>query len=291
MNNQVRKILVKLVSSFGTSVIGQPQRLRGLLNDECPGCKREINVLVIAAEQKLVAQLQGSVSTPWETVSGRLVRRLMDDAGIAEDAALWAVESWALALGRVVPVTVGPVTRGGPHPRKPKPGDKASQPGQASKSTQVANHGTTAAGPKIPPKTQRKRSWLKTIASVVILGVFFIIRLYSSGGNNPKKPQFTPKLPPAPAITYQWDFTIRDFFWERDDIWLKNTSAVTISNVEFTVNIATDDRAWNPIVLKAPGIWPGQTYTWPNVVNIPGGRFDRNATSGNLSCDQMKGPQ
>ena len=301
MNDEVRQALVKLLASFGTSLITEPRRLRNLLSDECPGSKREISVLVKAAEENLVAQLQSSASAPWETVSGRLVSRLMHDAAIAEDAACWAVESWALALGRVIPVTAIPGTKVNPVPQPsgPQPGGKAGKP------TLPLNPGTTATGPTVQPPTQPQkppiapRSWWKAFVPVAIFGTFIGIRSCSGGPGDPKKASltpkplvgpsikfdFTPKPPPAPAITYQWGFTVGRVLG--DDIWLTNTSAVTISNVEFTVTIVTNGRTWDPRVYKEPGIWPGQKKIWPNVLPA-GGQYD--PSKGSLRCDQMKGP-
>ncbi len=43
--------------------------------------------------------LNTSRSLPWEVISGRLKRRLVDDLGLAADVAAWAVDSWGVALG------------------------------------------------------------------------------------------------------------------------------------------------------------------------------------------------
>ena len=149
MNNQARHALVNLIASFGTSLIGQPQRLRSLLNDECPGLKREITVLILALEQKVPAELQtSSAGSPWVILSGRLVKQLKDDAAIAEDAARWAVESWALALGRVDASVLQPAM-GVLAPGKGSSPVLPSQPSnKADKSTRVVNpHGAAATRP------------------------------------------------------------------------------------------------------------------------------------------------
>ncbi len=49
-------------------------------------------------------------------MSGRLVRRLVDDLGLDEDAARWTVETWAGALGRIYPSSGVP-----PPPPPPAP--------------------------------------------------------------------------------------------------------------------------------------------------------------------------
>jgi hypothetical protein len=100
MNNEVRQALVKLMATLGTPLIEQPRRLRALLSDQCPGFKREINVLLIAVEQRIATELRNrSAASPWPILSGRLVRRLREEAAMAEEAACWVVESWGMALG------------------------------------------------------------------------------------------------------------------------------------------------------------------------------------------------
>ncbi len=50
--------------------------------------------------------MQGSGGAPWELTIGRLARRLVDETAMSEEAARWAVESWAAALhGVSVPLT------------------------------------------------------------------------------------------------------------------------------------------------------------------------------------------
>jgi formylglycine-generating enzyme required for sulfatase activity len=61
-------------------------------------------VLVSALEEQVVADLlAGLGGQNWDAVAGRLARRLVDNRAMADQAALWAVESWALALG-VIPL-------------------------------------------------------------------------------------------------------------------------------------------------------------------------------------------
>jgi len=102
MNNKVRVALVKYFRSFGPSLIEQPKRLRALLADECPGKKREINVLLTALAEKIPATLHTkSASAPWVFFAGRLVKQLTDLAAMDEEAARWAVDTWALAMGLI----------------------------------------------------------------------------------------------------------------------------------------------------------------------------------------------
>jgi hypothetical protein len=110
MNELANQTLSEVVARYGRSACEDPRRFRALLADLWPGRKREVNILVTALEQKIAADLlNSSAGQPWEVMSGRLVRRLMEEVAMAEDAAIWAVESWALAMGRVDARAVQPV--------------------------------------------------------------------------------------------------------------------------------------------------------------------------------------
>jgi formylglycine-generating enzyme required for sulfatase activity len=89
-----------LIVHHGRSLCNEPKRCKGLLQDACPTSKREIFVLVSALEEQVVADLLAGLGPrSWDAVAGRLTRRLVDNRALADHAAFWAVESWALALG------------------------------------------------------------------------------------------------------------------------------------------------------------------------------------------------
>ena len=57
-------------------------------------------MLVHALKSRVVEDLiKTSAGVPLALVVGRLIQRLEDELGLAENAARWVVESWALALG------------------------------------------------------------------------------------------------------------------------------------------------------------------------------------------------
>ncbi len=100
MNEQARQKLRDLIVHHGRSLCDEPERCKGLLRDACPTSKREISVLVSALEERVVgALLDGLGGRSWDAVAGRLARRLVDNRALADHAAFWAVESWALAPG------------------------------------------------------------------------------------------------------------------------------------------------------------------------------------------------
>ena len=89
-----------IIEEYGRSVIDDPRRCRGMLKDLAPQHQRETNLLMLALEQKIVAELaQKNSLIPLSIQLDRLAQRLHDNVGIQKEFAVWAVESWALALG------------------------------------------------------------------------------------------------------------------------------------------------------------------------------------------------
>ncbi|MEE8391533.1 MAG: WD40 repeat domain-containing protein [Anaerolineae bacterium] len=100
MNDLPRQKLIELVAQYGPSLSADPKRTEGLLRDFCGEYKREIFVLLSALKQDVVADMLSlRDSVPYQVSSAQLTRRLQDNLALAEDAARWAVDSWALALG------------------------------------------------------------------------------------------------------------------------------------------------------------------------------------------------
>jgi hypothetical protein len=104
MHDLPRQKLVEIVARYGDAVIESSRRCRGLLLDHCAEHRREINLLITALEEQIVADLQAWPSgVPLEILLARLTKRLVDNYAMTEDAARWAVESWALALAVISP--------------------------------------------------------------------------------------------------------------------------------------------------------------------------------------------
>ncbi len=99
MKNQPRRVLKELIERYGVELAADPRRTEALLNDLCGQYRREIFVLVNAQRQNVPAELLAAPAwMPRSAVWERLSRRLQDKLALAEDAAEWAVESWAGAL-------------------------------------------------------------------------------------------------------------------------------------------------------------------------------------------------
>ena len=79
MNDFPRLKLVEIIAHYGRSVCEDSRRCKGLLNDLCPGYRKEVYVLVSAIEEQVVAELLvSSDGLPWEVLTARLVQRLVE---------------------------------------------------------------------------------------------------------------------------------------------------------------------------------------------------------------------
>ncbi|HZH34303.1 MAG TPA: hypothetical protein VEX64_05645, partial [Pyrinomonadaceae bacterium] len=100
MNDSARQKLVGLVAAQGKSIIENPRRAEGLFRDHFGAYRREISVLKMALEEHVGLDLLAATpQTPRAVLLSRLSRRLCDNLALSEEAAEWAVNSWALALG------------------------------------------------------------------------------------------------------------------------------------------------------------------------------------------------
>lgn len=141
MNEQAARILISLVGRFGSSLAYDPLRCEGLLRDTCPRCTREIFVLVNAVRQQVPADLLAPRhALPPALFRGFLVKRLQDELAFSEDAARWAVETWASALGldddsglrELAEPVSGTCTEGTPAATRPMSGDSTARTEQRS---------------------------------------------------------------------------------------------------------------------------------------------------------------
>src|SRR5688572_15711085 len=102
MNEQPRRKLREIVERHGHTVIQNARRCEGLLRDYSGRHRREVSVLVSALEEHVPQDLlTSSAGAPREVLLKRLARRLTDQQALSEQAAAWAVNSWAFALGLI----------------------------------------------------------------------------------------------------------------------------------------------------------------------------------------------
>lgn len=102
MNNYPKQKLKELVNEYGVSLSQEKRQCQGLLMDFCLENKKEINLLVQALNEGIPADLLSCkyLSTAEECIQN-LSKRLEEDHGMLKQEALWAVESWAFALGLI----------------------------------------------------------------------------------------------------------------------------------------------------------------------------------------------
>ncbi|HEX8556652.1 MAG TPA: hypothetical protein VF668_01045 [Pyrinomonadaceae bacterium] len=102
MNDAARRTLRELIAGRGTGLCSDARRCEGLLRDLCGEHRREINILVGALRERVPLDLLAAKnSVPTYLLVARLAKRLEEQLALTEDAARWAVDSWALALGVV----------------------------------------------------------------------------------------------------------------------------------------------------------------------------------------------
>ncbi len=108
MSDVPRQTLRDLIAKYGRDLCSDAGRCEGLLRDLCGAYRREINILTGALEERVPLDLLASHnSMPRELLLARLTKRLEDQLALTEEAAQWAVDSWALALGVVTDREIG----------------------------------------------------------------------------------------------------------------------------------------------------------------------------------------
>jgi hypothetical protein len=76
-----------------------PGKLEMFLKNQFPGCEAEVDALVCAFEMGVPGDLAWNpAGDPRPVLSEKLRNRLRVSAGMALNAAGWAVESWQIAL-------------------------------------------------------------------------------------------------------------------------------------------------------------------------------------------------
>ena len=121
MHDEPRQKLRELIIEYGRSLCDDPRRCEALLKDYCGQYKREIFVLVSALKNRVADDLlKTSASVPQPILLTRLNKQLEEELAMTAEAAHWAVESWALALGIIAqPLPVAkpaPVSPPSPQP-------------------------------------------------------------------------------------------------------------------------------------------------------------------------------
>lgn len=120
MHEIPRQKLCELIAVHGRSLHQDRRRCEGLLQDVCGGHQQEVFVLMSALKENVATELLStSDGVPKEVLLARLTKRLEGNLGFRGDVARWAVESWALALGKISQKEVEEAGASSPQPTAP----------------------------------------------------------------------------------------------------------------------------------------------------------------------------
>jgi hypothetical protein len=186
MNDLPRQKLKEIIIQYGRSLCDEPQRCEGLLRDLCGQYQKEIAVLVGALKERVPADLLASQnSTPPVVFLARLTKKLQDNLGLAEEAARWAVESWALALGVISSNDLKTNPSSDPPIPTPIPTPVPDSPGQPTSSFSVSStipvqlpvNPVTIPSQPVPPPTPPSPSnnWTKIAIAISSVGVLALV--------------------------------------------------------------------------------------------------------------------
>jgi hypothetical protein len=107
MDNFPRQQLVTIIAKHGHTLCQDPARCEALLRESCDESFPEVSLLMNALKEQVPLELLSSPSNvPRRLLQARLVRRLEENFCLKKDAAQWAVDSWALALGLLETPTI-----------------------------------------------------------------------------------------------------------------------------------------------------------------------------------------
>jgi hypothetical protein len=188
MTDDPRQGLFRLIRDYGERLVEDPRRLEALLRDLCPQWDWKPRVLVDALKERVPQELTSASSSALVLVkSEQLARRLEVDLALTQEAARWAVDSWALAIGVVTspPPTQNPTSkesRGPNHYAELRAAQRPSPPAQVP--PEFAREGVeTPPPPPSPPPTPppHRRTWWLWLGAfaLIVLGLGLLSSLQS----------------------------------------------------------------------------------------------------------------
>src|SRR5260370_2352940 len=119
MNDQARHKLSELITNYGPIICNTPRYCVMVLGQQCAEFPQEKDLLLRALDRGAVtAVLKGPVGGPWEEEVKKVA-----GSSVKPDDARWAVESWAIALGKHPDLA----------PPRPKPVASLNAPPDATK--------------------------------------------------------------------------------------------------------------------------------------------------------------
>jgi hypothetical protein len=181
VDDLARQKLRDIVKTYGRGICEEPRRVKGLLLDHCGRCRGEINVLMIALHENVPNELlKGTRSMPEEGVILKLTRRLEAGHYLTEEAAYWAVETWAWALGMRIKKSVARRFQAEARTRDAAPPN--ADPPAAPLATPVdpASDLGRRMGPFLKPLSQRGMSRM-TVYLTALIGLVYILNPIPGG--------------------------------------------------------------------------------------------------------------
>jgi hypothetical protein len=101
VNDLARDKLCEWIEKNGVR-LDSPGKIEASLKKSCPDCKLEIKALIEALQNGVPGDLMfNPTKETSQVLYCRLVKRLQISADLPLPVALWAVESWVLALGLI----------------------------------------------------------------------------------------------------------------------------------------------------------------------------------------------
>ena len=193
MNNLARRQLQNIINIHGRQICDDPRLVEALLRDYCSECKLEINLLVHALKEGIVKQLASRREQALPpAVINRLAETLHENHAISFDAAIWAVESWAAALG-IQTEKPAVVTQ-----EVAQKGDRVKSEPREKTEIQIEKKEPVVS---VKPRN-RNRVWLLLIAILAPLVITGIILITAQ---SPKAPPLSLPATIAPAASPQSD--------------------------------------------------------------------------------------
>ncbi|HZN34666.1 MAG TPA: hypothetical protein VFB80_12650 [Pirellulaceae bacterium] len=187
----MRDKLCRMVARFGAAVIDDARRCEALLKDFCPEDRREVHVLMAAVREQVAADLVApTIKQKPAAAIGRLTKRLEENLGLSAEAARWAVESWALALGVVKPQQLAAA-----RPQKPPAPAVAKQ---VAAPPVIVKRPANAIAPLKSPR----RGWLiaLSLAALVLAPGAGVGLAWSSGAMRGMRSRTSEALPQRQAV-------------------------------------------------------------------------------------------
>ncbi len=108
LNDLPRRALIDIIRDYGRSVLDDPRRCEALLQDRCGESRREIFLLTSTLREGAARELAAArQDVPVDVLVSQLSTRLRSNLALTDEAAQWAVESWAAALGLIADHPLG----------------------------------------------------------------------------------------------------------------------------------------------------------------------------------------